>query len=121
MVTRGTWHLAEAVDQRDPHPDHAVILAEALTMAASNGRIEIVDHLLGVGEPTHSAPYRGITSLHLAIQIAKAAMVDHLVKLGASQTAIDDEWGATPSQWAEECADGSSSRQTTLTALSRPS
>ncbi len=90
------------------HPTQ--ILGEALTFAAANNRIAVVDRLLACGVPIDAAPYRGITGLHFAIQFGKWAMVEHLLDRGASRTALDDEWGATPATWAEVCGDDSPER-----------
>lgn len=92
------------------------ILGEALTFAAANDRVDAVDYLLDAGVPIDAAPYRGITSLHFAIQFAKPTMVEHLLDRGASTAVVDDEWNATPPRWAEVCADDSAA-QTAITAL----
>lgn len=99
-----------------PTDDPAQILGEALTFAAANDRVAIVDHLLACGVPIDAAPYRGITGLHFAIQFAKPAMVEHLLDRGASTSATDEEWNATPAKWAEVCADDSVERAA-ITAL----
>lgn len=93
-----------------PNSNPAQILAEALTLAAANGRIGVVDHLLACGVPIDAAPYRGITSLHFAVQFGKLAMVEHLLARGASTTTRDDEWNASPGRWAEVCVDDSAER-----------
>ncbi len=99
-----------------PADDAAEILGEALTLAAMNDRDMIVDYLLACDVPIDAAPYRGITGLHFAVQLGKANMVKYLLGRGASTTARDDEWNATPSRWAEVCADDSAER-TAITAL----
>lgn len=82
-----------------------------MTFAAANGRVPVVDYLLIAGVPIDSAPYRGITGLHLAVQFVKPNMIGRLTERGASLTAVDDEWNATPGGWAEACNDGSAERQ----------
>ena len=99
-----------------PLDDPAQILGETLTFAAANDRVEVVDYLLSCGVSIDAAPYRGITGLHFAIQFGKPTMVKHLLDRGASTTAIDDEWNATPAKWAEVCSDHSPER-TAITAL----
>lgn len=102
-----------------PSDDAAEILGEALTFAAGNSRIAVVDYLLSCGVPIDAAPYRGITGLHFAIQFGKPAMVEHLLDCGASTTAVDDEWNATPATWAEVCADDSPERTAITTLLTQ--
>ena len=113
---RPIWAHIGRPDAPAPSDDPAQILGEALTFAAANDRIAVVDHLLACGVPIDAAPYRGITSLHFAIQFGKPRMVEHLLDCGASTTAFDDEWNATPAKWAEACADDSSERAA-VTAL----
>ncbi|MEZ5380232.1 MAG: ankyrin repeat domain-containing protein [Microthrixaceae bacterium] len=107
---RPIWAHVGRPDAPAPTDDPAQILGEALTFAAANERFATVDHLLARGVPIDTAPYWGITSLHFAIQFGKKAMVKHLLDRGASTTAVDDEWNATPAKWAEVCADGSPER-----------
>jgi hypothetical protein len=113
---RPIWAHVGRPEASAPTDEPTQILGEALTLAAANDRITAVDHLLGCGVPIDVAPFRGITSLHFAIQFGKAAMVEHLLVRGASTTAVDDEWNATPAKWAEVCADDSAERAT-ITAL----
>ncbi len=87
------------------------IVGEALTFAALNDRREVVDYLVDVGVAIDSAPYRGSTPLHFAVQFAKATMVEHVVARGASLRALDHEWQAAPSRWAEVGVDGPPERQ----------
>jgi hypothetical protein len=115
---RPIWAHVGRPEAPPPCDEPEQILGEALTFAAANDRIEIVDHLLAGGVPIDAAPYRGITSIHFAVQLAKPAMVEHLLERGASTVVVDDEWNATPAQWAEVCADDSADR-TAITALLR--
>lgn len=104
-----------------PSDDPQVVLAEAFTFAAANGRVAVVDRLLDCGVPIDAAPYRGITGLHFAVQFGKAAMVEHLLRRGASRVALDVEWSATPLRWAEVCNDESPGRQQVLDLLTNAS
>ena len=113
---RPIWAHVGRPDAPAPVDDPAQILGEALTFAAANDRIAVVDHLLACGVPIDAAPYRGITGLHFAIQFAKPTTVKHLLDQGASTTAVDDEWNATPAKWAEVCGDDSAERAA-ITAL----
>ena len=114
---RPIWAHIGRPEAPAPTDDPAQILGEALTFAAANGRIAVVDQLLSAGVPIDAAPYRGITGLHFAIQFAKQVMVKHLLDRGASTTALDDEWNATPAKWAEVCADDSAERTTIMALL----
>jgi hypothetical protein len=114
---RPIWAHVGRPEAPAPTDDPAQILGEALTFAAANGRVAVVDQLLSAGVPIDAAPYRGITGLHFAIQFAKRAMVKHLLDCGASTTALDDEWNATPAKWAEVCADDSAERTTIMALL----
>lgn len=113
---RPIWAHVGRPEAPAPVDAPAQILGEALTFAAANDRVAVVDYLLACGVPIDAAPYRGITGLHFAIQFGKLAMVNHLLDRGASRTAIDDEWNATPAKWAEVCADESADRAA-ITAL----
>lgn len=113
---RPIWAHIGRPEAPAPIDDPTQILGEALTFAAANERIAVVDMLLDCGVPIDAAPYRGITGLHFAIQFGKQAMVKHLLDQGASTTALDDEWNATPAKWAEVCADDSAERAA-ITAL----
>lgn len=114
---RPIWAHVGRPEAPSPSEEPAQILGEALTLAAANDRIEIVDHLLAAGVPIDAAPYRGITSLHFAVQLGKPRMVEHLLDRGASTTAVDHEWNATPARWAEVCADESAGRTKITTML----
>lgn len=114
---RPIWAHVGRPEAPAPTVDLAQILGEALTFAAANSRIAVVDQLLTAGVPIDAAPYRGITGLHFAIQFGKQAMVKHLLDCGASITALDDEWNATPAKWAEVCADDSAERTTIMALL----
>lgn len=83
------------------------IAGEAMVFAAANGRIGIVDYLVGVGVDVNARPYRNTTGLHLAIQFRKLAMVRHLLELGASATIQDDQYASDALGWARACDDGS--------------
>lgn len=107
---RPNWAHVGRPEAPAPVDDPSQILGEAFTFAAANDRSAVVDYLLACAVPIDAAPYRGITGLHLAIQFAKPAMVEHLLECGASTTAVDDEWKATPAKWAEVCADDSAER-----------
>lgn len=113
---RPIWEHVGRPEAPAPIDDPAQILGEALTFAAANDRIAVVDYLLACGVPIDAAPYRGITSLHFAIEFGKLAMVRHLLDRGASTFALDAEWNATPRMWAEVCADDSAKRAA-ITAL----
>ena len=113
---RPIWAHVGRPEAPAPTDAPSQILGEALTFAAANDRVAVVDYLLACGVPIDAAPYRGITALHFAIQFGKPAMVKHLLDRGASTTAIDEEWNATPAKWAEVCADGSAER-VEITAL----
>lgn len=113
---RANWAHVGRPDAPTPGDESSELLGEALTFAAANDRLEVVEHLLGLGVPIDAAPYRGITSLHFAIQFGKPRMVEYLLDRGASTTATDDEWNATPARWAEVCADDSAERLA-ITAL----
>ncbi len=115
---RPIWSHVGRPEAPQPDDDHEQILGEALTFAALNDRLDVVDYLLDVGVAIDTAPYRGITSLHFAVQYAKPDMVDHLVACGASLEARDREWNATPLRWAEVCVDESSERRAILDTLS---
>jgi ankyrin repeat protein len=114
---RPIWAHVGRPQARPPADDHDQILGEAITFAALNDRTDVVDHLLDIGVPIDAAPYRGITSLHFAVQYAKPNMVEHLVARGASLEARDDEWNATPARWAEVCNDDSADRTAILETL----
>lgn len=114
---RPIWAHVGRPEAPPPTDDPEEILGEALTFAALNDRIDIVDYLLAAGVPIDAAPYRGITALHFAVQHAKRGTVEHLIAHGASLNATDDEWNATPARWATECDDGSSERQEILRLL----
>lgn len=113
---RPIWAHIGRPEAPAPTDDVEQILGEALTFATANNRIAVVDRLLACGVSIDAAPYRGITGLHFAIQFGKRAMVEHLLDRGASTTALDDEWNATPAKWAEVCADHSADR-IAITAL----
>lgn len=107
---RPIWAHVGRPEAPAPSDEPSEILGEAFTFAAANDRREVVDHLLAAGVPIDIAPYRGITALHFAIQFGKLRMVEHLLDRGASTTAVDEEWNATPARWAEVCADDSAER-----------
>ena len=114
---RPIWAHVGRPDAPAPTDDSAQILGEALTFAAANGRIAVVDQLLAAGAPIDAAPYRGITGLHFAIQFGKQTMVKHLLDRDASRSTLDDEWNATPARWAEVCADDSAERSAIVALL----
>ncbi len=114
---RPIWAHVGRPEAPTPNGEPAQILGEALTFAAANDRIGVVDHLLTAGVPIDAAPYRGITSLHFAVQFGRPRMVEHLLDRDASTTAVDDEWNATPARWAEVCADNSAERMAITTML----
>ncbi len=114
---RPIWAHVGRPEAPPPTDEPAQIFGEALTFAALNDRTAVVDYLIDAGVPIDSAPYRGITALHFAVQFVKPAMVERLVARGASLAALDDEWNATPSQWAEACADGSPGRRAIVDML----
>ena len=114
---RPIWAHVGRPKAPSPIDDPEQILGEALTFAAANNQLEVVDYLIDIGVAIDSAPYRGITGLHFAVQLAKPTMVEHLIARGASLAACDDEWGATPMQWAAVCADGSAERQAVIETL----
>ena len=114
---RPIWSHVGRPQAPPPTDDHDQILGEAITFAALNDRTDVVDHLLDTGVPIDAAPYRGITSIHFAVQYAKPHMVEHLVARGASLEARDDEWNATPTRWAEVCNDDSPDRTAILETL----
>ncbi len=68
-----------------------------LDVAARYGRWELVARLVEAGSPISTA---GRTPLHMAAGAGERAVVELLVAHGASLTALDDEFHATPSQWA---------------------
>lgn len=113
---RPIWAHVGRPEAPTPTNEPGQILGEALTFAAANDRAAVVDQLLGSGVPIDAAPYRGITSLHFAIQFGKVGMVEHLLARGAPTTVVDDEWNATPATWSEVCADDSAER-VAITAL----
>ena len=115
---RPVWAHVGRPEAPPPMEDPDQVLGEALTFAALNNRTETLDYLLDAGVPIDVAPYRGITGLHFAVQSAKTPMVQHLIDRGASLTARDDEWSATPRSWAEVCADGSTERAAIIEMLS---
>lgn len=114
---RPVWAHVGRPEGPTPSDEPSEVLGEALTFAAANDRLEVVDHLLEAGVPIDAAPYRGITGLHLAIQFGKARMVEHLLARGASTTVVDEEWSATPARWAEVCGDDSAERIAIATLL----
>ncbi len=116
---RPIWAHVGRPEAPAPTDDPAQILGEALTFAAANDRIVVVDQLLAAGVPIDAAPYRGITSLHFAVQFGQLRMVEHLLDRGASTSALDDEWNATPAKWAEVCADESTERVAITARLGR--
>ena len=91
-----------------PSEEPSEILGEALVFAAANGRLNVVDYLVGVGVDVDARPYRNTTGLHLAIQLGKLEMVRHLLELGASTTIRDDEYSSDALGWASACDKGSS-------------
>jgi hypothetical protein len=114
---RPIWAHVGRLAAPAPTDDPAEILGEALTLAAANNRTAVVDLLLACEVPIDVAPYQGITGLHFAIQFGKLTMVKHLLDRGASTTALDDEWNATPAKWAEVCADDSAERAAIIALL----
>jgi hypothetical protein len=88
---RPIWAHVGRAEAPPPIDDSDQILGEAITFAALNDRTAAVDDLLDTGVPIDAAPYRGITSLHLAVQYAKPNMAEYLVECGASLEARDDE------------------------------
>lgn len=115
---RPIWAHVGRPEAPPPAEEHDQILGEALIFATLNDRTEVVDYLLDIGVPIDAAPYRGITSLHFAVQYAKPNMVEHLIARGAPLEARDHEWNATPRRWAEVCNDDSPDRTTILQTLS---
>ena len=115
---RPIWAHVGRPEASAPSDEPAEILGEALTFAAANDRVAVVDHLLDAGVPIDAAPYRGITSLHFAIHFGKRGMVEHLLARGASTIVVDEEWNATPATWAEVCADDSAERVAIAALLS---
>ena len=107
---RPNWAHVGRPDAPAPTDQPVEILGEALTLAAANDRVTVMDHLLAAGVPIDAAPYRGITALHFAIQFGRYDMVEHLLARGASTIVVDDEWNATPATWADVCADDSAER-----------
>ena len=116
---RPIWAHVGRPQAPPPSDDASQILGEALTFAALNDRTTVVDYLLDGGVPIDAAPYRGITALHFAVQVAKPVMVEHLINRGASRMAIDHEWSATPLEWAQHCRDGSRVRELIVDVLGR--
>ena len=90
-----------------PTSEPAEILGEALVFAAANGRIETLDYLLSAGVDVDSRPYLNTTGLHLAIQLGKLEMVEHLLEVGASTGINDGHYDSDAAGWAQACDDGS--------------
>ena len=82
-------------------------IAEALSFAAFNGRLEAVDYLLALGaDPDRLTPGflwpgdRGANALHRAIRGDQPHIVRRLLAAGADVTIHDLNWDSAPGQWA---------------------
>lgn len=104
-------------DDRGPRPGE--ILAEALAVAAANGRNEVVTYLLERGVPTDIwttyGPFR-ITPLHCAAWAGWPETVRLFLDRGADATMREPTHGGTPLGWAEHCGH----RETMNVFLERP-
>jgi hypothetical protein len=114
---RPRWSDVGRPPGEPPSDQPSEIIGEALVFAGANGRVEMVDHLLGLGADINARPYRNTTGLHLAVQFAKLRMVRHLIDRGADLGIRDDEHHGDATGWARACADGSPDRQAILAAL----
>lgn len=91
-------------NDRGPRPGE--ILAEALAVAAANGRDEVVAYLLDRGVPTDVwttyGPFR-VTPLHCAAWAGWPATCRLLLSRGADATLREPAHDGTPADWAEYC------------------
>ena len=93
----GSGHL----DRLDPDgwSDHDRYLA--WRAAARCGRIAVADRLRAGGVELEAHNGDHATALHWAAYHAQAAMVRHLLDLGANPNAVETSHGLTPLGWAE--------------------
>lgn len=112
QVDEAIHHGAEASMMRDlyallgPHasprvePEFATLAEEpdGVARAADLGRWDLVRQLVEVGAPVTSL---GRGALHHAASLGDLDMVRLLVEKGAPLDALDPEWNATPTGWAE--------------------
>lgn len=80
--------------------DPADVLAEALALAAQQGRTRACNELLDRGADSSRAPLYGITPLHFAASMNRSDTVEALVRRGAPLDARDQLHHGTPLDWA---------------------
>ena len=78
-----------------PEPDRVA----ALRIAAEQGRLDVIDHLLAKATPVDGVDRDGSTALHEAAWSGRAESVRHLLDRGADPARRDTRFGGTPLDW----------------------
>jgi ankyrin repeat protein len=94
---RATWPTDLTAEESEPH-----VRGMALVYGALHGRIACLDRLLAAGvDPNHRPPFEhGGTALHWAVMGDRAEAVRVLLDGGADPSLRDEEYDATPAEWA---------------------
>ena len=87
----------------EPGNDRLSVLAEAVVFAGANGRMSVVDDLLGMGFSVDERLSSNITALHLAILFGNPDAVRGLLERGAATNLHDDWYSSDARAWAQAC------------------
>ena len=68
-------------------------VATPLYIAAQNGHLDVVHHLVEVGADKDQAKNQGATPVHIAGQNGHLDVVHHLVEVGADKDQADNQGG----------------------------
>jgi hypothetical protein len=104
-ATNGRIEAAQYLLDRGATVNGVVYGTTALGRAATKGRLAMVDWLLAHGAEVDAHAWLGgypkrATPLHLAASTGEVEVIKRLVAGGASLDARDDEYQATPEEWA---------------------
>jgi len=92
----GDWiKLAPADDMRE-------IISDAFYIACRNGNVEVAEYLLSKGADMHFKGFFGATALHWACINGHTQIVEFLLQHQANVDLTDEEFQATPLEWARE-------------------
>jgi ankyrin repeat protein len=105
LVAVGNLEALKAAAEADPKCLDGEYMTDMqklplLHIAAQNGHLAVMQWLLDKGQDVNKPSQRKATPLHVASWMGRVEVGRELVARGASLSARDDEYGATPLDWA---------------------